>query len=71
MTEQELESLHRDAARYRYIRQGEDVLSPEDEDHYAEMWRTIFEKGCDREKMDAAVDAAIAKSAPVQPTGVE
>lgn len=51
-----------DAARYRYIRQGEDVLSPEDEEHYAEMWKVIWLKGCDCEKMDAVVDAAMAKS---------
>ena len=50
----------RDAARYRYIRQGEDALSPEDEQPYADMWKTIWLKGCDREKMDAVVDAAMA-----------
>lgn len=63
----------RDAARYRFIRQSEATLSPEQEYPYAALWAQIYLKGNEESKMDALVDAAMAgelnAEEPSVPTG--
>lgn len=58
---QRLSEANKDAQRYRFLRQGEDVIPPEHEAPYGGMWSRIYLKGCDREKMDAVIDAAMAE----------
>lgn len=48
-----------DAERYRFIRQSETRLDPFEEEVYGEVWKAILPKGCDEEKMDAAIDAGL------------
>ena len=49
----------RDGARYRFLRQGEDMLDTEQEERFAQMWRDISRKGIWREKMDTRIDQAM------------
>lgn len=52
-------SVCMDASRYRFLRQSEASLSPEQEGPYGAAWGQIRLKGVDAEKMDAIIDDAL------------